>query len=129
MCILARMGVDRYPNTNGYPNPCLCRKRQGKGYETEYSDNCKYAEQRFGALHDYYPLVAADRRSVFLLYISVPALIIHGCRGGHTVPVRLGTPDILLYIECPEAARRHISVWKITRKTSRWSEYRKVRLP
>jgi hypothetical protein len=61
-------GVDWYPNTNGYPHLGLCRERQGKGCETEYSDNGKHAEKRFGALHAFYPLVVADRHSVFLLY-------------------------------------------------------------
>jgi hypothetical protein len=90
-------GVDRYPNTNGYPYLCLCRERQGKGGETEYSDNDKHAEKCFGALHAFYPLVVADRHSVFLLYISVLALLMCGCRGGHTVPVRLGTVHFYLY--------------------------------
>jgi len=27
----------RQPDTNGYPNPCLCRERQGKRCETENS--------------------------------------------------------------------------------------------
>ena len=46
-----RCRVHRYPNANGDPNPCLCRERQGKRCETEHSDNEKYAEQCYSALH------------------------------------------------------------------------------
>ena len=64
-----RCRVHRYPNANGDPNPCLCRERQGKRCETEHSDNEKYAEQRYSALHASYPLVVADDARPYLLQL------------------------------------------------------------
>jgi hypothetical protein len=63
-----RRGVHRDPNTDRYPNPCMCRERQGKSCETENSANSKHAEKRFSVLHDICPLVGADYVRPFLLY-------------------------------------------------------------
>jgi hypothetical protein len=62
-----RCGINRYPNTDGYSNPCVCRERQGKSCETENGDNGKHSEKRFRALHSVCPLVVADYARPFLL--------------------------------------------------------------